>query len=83
MKQILYFSAGWCEACQNMSPLIDQIKKQKNVHVQKIDIDYDGTFVPKYNVKSVPTTILLVNGEETNRAVGTMSLNQLTNFIGK
>ena len=53
MKQILYFTAGWCPSCQNMTPIVEQLKRTHSIPVQKIDIDYDGTYVPKYDVKSV------------------------------
>ena len=81
MKQILYFTAGWCPSCQNMTPIVDQLKKTNSISVQKIDIDYDGIFVPKYNVKSVPTTIVLENGEEIKRYVGALTSVQLNNLI--
>ena len=81
MKQILYFTAGWCPSCQNMTPIVDQLKKTNLISVQKIDIDYDGIFVPKYNVKSVPTTIVLENGEEIKRYVGALTSVQLNNLI--
>ena len=81
MKQIIYFSAGWCPSCQNMTPIVDQLKKTNSISVQKIDIDYDGIFVPKYNVKSVPTTIVLENGEEIKRYIGALTSVQLNNLI--
>ena len=81
MKQLLYFTAGWCSHCQNMTQIVDQLKKTNSIPVQKVDIDYDGTFVPKYNVKSVPTIIVLENGEEIKRYVGELTSNQLNNLI--
>ena len=81
MKQVLYFTAGWCPSCQNMTPIVDQLKKTNSIPVQKIDIDYDGTFVPKYDVKSVPTTIVLENGVEIKRYVGALTSEQLNNLI--
>jgi len=81
MKQILYFTASWCPSCQNMTPIVEQLKKTHSIPVQKIDIDYDGTFVPKYNVKSVPTTIVLENGNEVKRHVGALTSDQLNNLI--
>lgn len=81
MKQVLYFTAGWCPSCQNMTPIVDQLKKTNSIPVQKIDIDYDGTFVPKYDVKSVPTTIVLENGKEIKRYVGALTGVQLNNLI--
>ena len=38
MKQLWYFSAGWCSGCKQLDPVIDQIKKQ-GISVNKIDIE--------------------------------------------
>ena len=81
MKQIIYFSAGWCTACQSMSPMVDQLKREKNISVTKIDTDYDASYVEKYNVKSVPTTIILENNDEVRRHTGVLNYQQLNNLI--
>jgi len=81
MKQIIYFTAGWCPSCQNMTPIVEQLKKTHSIPVQRIDIDYDGMFVPKYDVKSIPTTIVLENGVEIKRHVGVLTSEQLNNLI--
>ena len=73
MKQLLYFTAGWCTNCQNMTPIVEQLKRTHSIPVQKIDIDYDGTYVPK--------TIILENGEEIKRYVGALTSEQLNKFI--
>jgi thioredoxin-like negative regulator of GroEL len=81
MKQVIYFSAGWCTACQAMAPAIDQLKNSKGIPVTKIDTDYEASYVSEYNVKSVPTTIILENGQEVRRHSGTLSSQQLNNLI--
>ncbi len=46
-----------------------------------IDVDYDVSLVEQYNVKSVPTTIILENNNEIKRYVGSINANQLNNLI--
>jgi thioredoxin 1 len=81
MKQLIFFSAQWCAACQTMKPTVEQISKQMNVSINKIDTDYDVSYTTEYNVKSIPTLILLENGKETKRLVGTQSENKIKEFI--
>jgi len=81
MKQLIYFTAGWCPSCQNMKTTINQLKNQKNIQIAEIDVDYDANWTEKYNVKSVPTMVLLENGEEVRRSVGYKDVNQTNNFI--
>ena len=81
MKQLIYFTAGWCPSCQNMKTTINQLKNQKNIQIAEIDVDYDANWTEKYNVKSVPTMVLLENGEEVRRSVGYKDVNQTNAFI--
>jgi thiol-disulfide isomerase/thioredoxin len=82
MKQILYFSAKWCSGCQSTSPLIEQFQRNnRNIPVEKIDTDYDSSYVEKYKVKSIPTTIILENGNEIKRYVGALGYEQLNRLI--
>lgn len=81
MKQILYFSAKWCTACQATTPIIEQMKKSNQAQVATVDVDYDVSLVQQYNIKSVPTTIILENGNEVRRYVGTINTNQLQQLI--
>ena len=81
MKQVLYFSAKWCTACQATTPIVENIKKSNQAQVAMIDVDYDVSLVEQYNIKSVPTTIILENNNEIKRYVGSITANQLNNLI--
>ena len=81
MKQVLYFSANWCSACQVTSPAIDQLKQSNLAQVVKVDTDYDASLTEKYNVRNIPTTIILENGNEVKRHSGALNFNQLKNLI--
>ena len=79
MKQLWYFSARWCSGCKQLDPVIDQIKKQ-GISVNKIDIDYTPDVTTKYKVQSIPTVILVENGQEVKRFVGARNINEVINF---
>lgn len=78
-KQILFFSAPWCEGCQQLKPVIDQLKR--NITVEEINIDYDSDRASDAKVQSIPTTILVQNGQEIKRFVGPKSYNAIINWI--
>jgi thioredoxin-like negative regulator of GroEL len=80
MKQIIYFTAGWCPSCQRTNPIVEQAISS-GLKIAKIDVDYDATYVSKFNVKSVPTAIVLENGNEVKRHVGAFTSSQLNNLI--
>jgi thioredoxin 1 len=79
MKQLFYFSAEWCVPCQTLGPIMDQISTQ--IPVQKINIDYEADITSKYGVRSIPTVILVENGQEVRRFTGARNYNDILNFI--
>ena len=79
MKQLWYFTSGWCQPCQQFGPIMNQIS-QKGISINKVDIDYTPDVTTKYNVKSIPTVILVENGQEVRRFTGVRSFEQVMSF---
>tara|TARA_B100000963_G_C22026513_1_gene409372 strand:+ start:188 stop:391 length:204 start_codon:yes stop_codon:yes gene_type:complete len=51
------------------------------MNITKIDVDNDQEMSTKYNVRSVPTMVLVnQNNEEVNRVVGLQTLTALKDF---
>ena len=73
MKKILYFSAPWCGPCQMFGPVMEQIGQI--VPVEKINVDDNPTLAATYNVRSVPTTIILRDNQEVQRFIGAKPKN--------
>ena len=68
MKQVLYFSAKWCTACQATTPIIESLKSSKKTQVIM-------------SVKRNKNRTILENGNEINRIVGSMGSDQLNQLI--
>jgi len=81
MKQVIYFSAKWCTACQATTPILESIKKSGTAQVMMIDVDYDVSLTEQFNIRSVPTTVILENNNEVKRHVGSISLENLKQLI--
>ena len=79
MKQVYYFSAPWCQPCQTLGPIMEQVSQQ--VYVEKINVDYEPDLITKYGVRNIPTVILVENGQEVRRFTGARSYNDVMNFI--
>ena len=69
---ILDFYADWCGPCKMMSPVIDEIAEELGevVKVGKINIDENPEFAEKYGIMSIPTIIIMKNGEVATTFVG-------------
>ena len=75
-----YFSATWCGPCKAFKPVMNEIAGEGH-SVQFIDIDQSPDLQQKYNVRSVPTTVIEENGVEVNRIIGAVSKQQILNNI--
>ena len=73
MKQLLYFSAPWCGPCRMLGPVLDELSE--TYPIRKINIDNQPELAREYSITSIPTTILLVNGQETERKIGAQPKN--------
>ncbi len=68
-KQILVmFTAVWCAPCKMLYPVMEELSKT-NV-VRKVDVDSNTELCKKFSVRSVPTSILFLDGKEVKRFVG-------------
>jgi thioredoxin 1 len=79
MRQIFYFTAPWCQPCQALGPIMDKVGQQ--MYIEKINIDYEMDRARSANVGSVPTVILVENGQEVRRFTGMRSYEQVIQFI--
>jgi thioredoxin-like negative regulator of GroEL len=79
-KELFYYTAPWCNPCQTLGPIMEDVAKQ--IPVRKQNIDYiDPAIVTAANVKSVPTVILVENGQEVRRFNGVKSFNQIIDWL--
>ena len=76
MKTMKYFSAAWCGPCKVFKPVMNEIAGE-GYHVEFIDIDNLSDLANRYNVRSVPTTVIEEGGIEVDRIVGSVSKQQV------
>jgi len=83
MKKFIYFSAPWCGPCRMFGPVMDRINAS-GIPVEKINVDSAPATAAAYNVRSVPTTILVDSqGEELSRFVGAKSEADVRSIYGQ
>ena len=81
---LLDFYADWCGPCRMVSPLVDEIAEENlDVVVGKINVDEQGSLASQFGVMSIPTLIVMKNGEVVSRSSGAKPKAQILAMIGK
>lgn len=81
--ELLDFYADWCGPCKVMEPLIEEIKNEMGgkIQVKKIDVDSDSDTASQFGVMSIPTFVVLKDGQEVDRAIGSQPKEFLVSKI--
>ena len=66
------FWADWCGPCRMLAPLVDQLAGdyEGKVLVGKVNVDQEPELARRFGVMSIPTVVVLKNGQEVDRLVG-------------
>ena len=66
------FWASWCAPCRMLSPIVDEIAEEESdrVKVCKVNIDEQPELASRFGVMSIPTLMVLKNGEVQATSVG-------------
>ena len=66
------FTAVWCGPCKMLDPIVKDLAQEwvEKVKVVKLDVDHNPNIAMQYQVMGVPTLMLFVNGEVSERVTG-------------
>jgi len=75
MKTIYKFYADWCGPCRMYAPTFDKVAKKydNQVEYHNINVDEQPEIAQKYNVRSIPYTVLVKEDGSTVNKVGILS----------
>jgi len=70
---LLDFFATWCGPCRMVGPILDEIASQReDIKVCKINVDEEADLASQYRIMSIPTLMVVKNGEVVNKSMGAM-----------
>lgn len=79
------FSAEWCGPCKLLVPVLEEIaaEYEGKLRVIRVDVDNNRNSAARFGVLSVPTLLLMRDGEVKDQIVGNVPKRQLIDRINK
>lgn len=79
---LLDFWAEWCAPCRMLSPVVDEVAEERDdIKVGKINVDEQGELAVQFKVMSIPTLIVMKNGEEVKRSTGAIPKSAILELV--
>ena len=77
------FNATWCGPCQMLKPIIEKVAEEHpEMTILSVDVDQVPEAAEKFGVYSIPTLVVLKDGQEVRRQVGYMPEPGVKKFFG-
>jgi|AntDeeMetageno51_2_1112566.scaffolds.fasta_scaffold10976_1 thioredoxin 1 len=82
MVELKYFSADWCGPCKQQKPIVNDLEEERDdLTVERHDVDEEQDLANKFNVRSVPTIVVLNDGDIVTVFSGFTQKNDLVEAI--
>lgn len=82
-KALIDFYADWCGPCKMQAPIVEQLSEEMpDVKFYKVNIDNDLEIAREYAIMSIPTIMVIKDGEITYKAPGLCMKDELVGLLG-
>lgn len=83
--KVIDFWAEWCGPCRMIAPIIEELSEEMKdkALIGKVNVDDNPDVATRYGIRSIPTILILKDGEIVHRHVGTTTKAVLADKIAE
>ena len=74
------FWAEWCGPCKMIGPIVEEMagEYEGKAVIGKVNVDENQAIAGQFGIRSIPTLLIIKNGEIVDKQVGAVSKDVLT-----
>jgi len=82
-KTLVLFSADWCGPCKIIKPALEKLETElsENIKIVKADVSDSEISAKKFNIKNIPTCVIIEGEKEIARFSGVKNDEQIKKFL--
>ena len=79
------FWAEWCGPCKMIGPILEDLATEldNKIKIVKVNVDENNQTAVKFSIRSIPTLMMIKDGEVKAQHIGAASKSQIKEFINQ
>ena len=82
---LIDFWAEWCGPCKMIGPVLEELatELESKIKIVKVNVDENNQTAVKFSIRSIPTLMMIKDGEVQAQHIGAASKSQIKEFINQ